>query len=127
LFACHSKENSLRGAALVCGNDMLEPEDLLNRVAKTIEAAAAGIALVTFHNGRPLVCGHGAGAGVGEQVNEHIVSREQKHVVVSGGEQSLALSACGPADGFYTLDAKRFNDRADRHGAPQTCASPAGA
>ena len=52
--------------------------------AEAVEAAAAGIAFVAFHDGRPLMRGHGAGAGVGEQVDQDVVGGKQEQVVVRG-------------------------------------------
>jgi predicted RNA-binding protein len=37
------------------------------------------------------VGGHGSGAGVGEQVNEHVVGFEQEQVVMGGAQQLGAL------------------------------------
>jgi hypothetical protein len=59
-------------------------EDFLNGRLKAIEAAAAGIAFVAFHDGGPLMRGHGSGAGIGEQVDEDIVCGEKEQVVVRG-------------------------------------------
>ena len=111
-LAHHAEEDALGGAALVGGDDVLVAEDILNGGAELLEAAAAGVTLVAFHDGRPLVGGHGAGAGVGEQVDEDIVGRQQEKVVVRGAEQLLALRAGGPVDGFDALDAEWFDDRA---------------
>jgi hypothetical protein len=91
-------------------------EDVLDGVAEADEAAAAGIALVAFHDGGPLVGGHGAGAGVGEQVDEDVVGREQEHVVVRGFEELFALGAGGPADGLDAFDAEGLDDGADGQG-----------
>ena len=84
LLAGHAEEDALGGAALVRGDDVLVAEDVLDGIFEAVEAAAAGVALVAFHDGGPLVGGHGAGAGVGEQIDEHIVGREQEEVVVRG-------------------------------------------
>src|SRR5579872_3505945 len=81
LAAHHVEQNALRGPALVGGNDVTKAENVAHRVAQVIEAAAAGIAFVAFHNGGPLLRGHGAGSRIGQQVNEHGVSRELKQVV----------------------------------------------
>jgi hypothetical protein len=93
------------------GDNVLVPEDVLHGVAELIEAAAAGVAFVAFHNGRPLVGGHGSGAGIGEQVDEDIVGGEEKKIVAGGAEQLLALHAGGPANRFDAFDAERFDDR----------------
>ena len=82
LLAGDAEEDALGGAALVGGDDVRVAEDVLHGVAEAIEAAAAGIALVAFHDGGPLMGGHGAGAGVGEEVDEDVVGREQEEVVV---------------------------------------------
>ena len=116
LAAGDSEENALGGAALVRGDHVLVAEDVLDGVAEADEAAAAGVALVAFHDRGPLVRGHGAGAGVGEQVDEDVVGREQEQVVVRGAEEFFALGAGGPADGLDGLDAEGLDDGADGHG-----------
>src|SRR4051812_36901793 len=68
---------------------------------------------------------HRASAGVGEQVNQYIIGRKKKHIVMSRGKELLALSACGPADGLDALDTERLNDGADGHGAPRQRQTPA--
>ena len=83
---------------------------------KRVEAAAAGVAFVAFHDRGPLVRGHGAGAGIGEQVDQDIVGGQQEQVVVRGVEQLLALGAGCPAQGFDALDAEGFDDGFDGHG-----------
>jgi hypothetical protein len=116
LLAGHAEQNALGGAPLVRGDHMLIAEDVLDGVAEAIEAAAAGVALVTLHDRSPLPRGHRAGARVGQQVDEHIVGGKQKQVVVGGPQQLFALFARGPADRFHTLDAKWFDDRLTWHG-----------
>ena len=66
-------------------------EDFLDGIFEAVEAAAAGVAFVAFHDGGPLVRGHGAGAGIGEQVDQDIVGGQKEQVVVRGFEQLLAL------------------------------------
>ncbi len=111
-FAHHAEQNALGGSALVGGDDVLVAEDILDRRAELLEAAAAGVAFVPFHDGRPLVSGHGSGAGIGEQVDEDIVGGEEEEVVVRGAEQLLALRAGGAANGFDAFDAEGFDDGA---------------
>ena len=91
-------------------------KDALHGVAEAKVAAAAGIALIAFHDGSPLVGRHGAGAGVGQQVNEDIVGQEKEQVVVGGLQQMFAIFALGPVDGLDTLDAEWLDDGMDGHG-----------
>ena len=116
LLAGHAEEDALGGASLMRGDDVAVAEDVLDGILEAVEAAAAGVAFVAFHDGGPLVGGHGSGAGVGEQVDEDIVGGEQEKVVVGGFEKLLALFAGGPADGFDALDAEGFDDGFDGHG-----------
>ena len=116
LFAHHAEEDALGGAALVGRDDVLVAENILHRSAELLEAAAAGITLIAFHHGRPLVGGHGAGAGIGEQVDEDIVGGQEKEVVVGGAEQSLALGAGRPVDGLDGFDAEGLDDGAGHGG-----------
>ena len=110
-----TKENAFSGAALMGWDHAPVPEDGLNGIAEVVEAATAGIALIAFHHGGPLVRGHGAGPGVGQQVDEHVIRGKQEDVEVGCGEDLLALGACGPVDGLDTLDAEGLDDGAERH------------
>ena len=65
--------------------------------------------------------GHGAGAGVGEQVDEDVVGGEEEEVVVGGFEELFALGAGGPADGLDALDAEWLDDGFDGHDAFLNC------
>ncbi len=115
-FTRDSEENALCGAALVRGDDMLVTEDVLDGIPETIEAAAAGITFIAFHDGGPLMRGHGAGAGVSEEVDENVVGGEEKKIVMRGLEKFFALRAGRPADGLDALDAKGFDDGFGLHG-----------
>ena len=73
------------------------------------EAARAGVALVALHDGAPLARRHGAGAGIGEPVDEHVLGAELEDVQLARPQQPLALGAGGHADGFDALDAEGFD------------------
>jgi len=45
---------------------------------------SAGVTLIAFHDCRPLVRGHGARAGVREEVNQDIIGRKEEKVVIGG-------------------------------------------
>ena len=91
-FLAHATEqDALGGTALVRGDDVAIAEDVLDGSAKLVEAAAAGVAFVAFHDGGPLVGGHGAGAGIGEEVDEHVIGVEEEEIVVGVAEVLLAL------------------------------------
>jgi hypothetical protein len=79
LSAGDPKQNALGGAALVRGNDVFVAENVLDGILKRSNAAA-GLAFVAFHDGRPLVGGHSAGAGVGEQVDQDIIGGRRKRL-----------------------------------------------
>src|SRR5271165_6084212 len=64
LLAHHAEQNAFGGTALVCWDDVLIAEDVLDRVAEVIEAAAARVALVAHHHRSPLPRGHRSGTGV---------------------------------------------------------------
>ncbi len=81
-----------------------------------IEAAAARIAFVAFHNGGPLLRGHRAGSRIGQQVNEHGISRKLEQVVAGGPQKSFPLPPGGPVDWFHALDAKGLDDGVGAHG-----------
>ena len=115
LFAGDAEENALGGAALVRGNDVLVADNVLDGVAETIVAAAAGVALVAFHDGGPLVSRHRPGAGVGEQIDEHIIGVQEEQVVMRGFQQLFALGAGCPANWLDALDPKGLDDGSYGH------------
>ena len=86
LLAHDVEEQALGGAALVRRKHVRVAGNVLDRALEAIEAGAAGVALIAFHDAGPLMCGHGAGAGVGEQIDEHVVGVEQEKVVVSSAQ-----------------------------------------
>jgi len=57
---------------------------------------------------------HGAGAGIGEQVNENVGCGEKKDIVVCGTKKRFTLAARGPADRLDALKAEWLDDGA-RH------------
>jgi len=116
LLARDAQEDALRGASLMRGNHVLVAEDLLDGFFEMIEALAAGVTLVAFHDAGPLVSGHRAGAGVGEQIDQHIFGGKEEEIVKSGFEQFFALAASGPSDGFDALNPEWFDDGLDGHG-----------
>jgi hypothetical protein len=86
LFAGDSEQDALGGASLVRGDYVLVAEDLLDGFFEVIEAFAAGVTLVAFHDAGPLVGRHCSRAGVGEQVDENVFGGKQKEVVERGLE-----------------------------------------
>ena len=119
LLAGDAEEDALGGTSLMRGDDVAVAEDILNRIPEAVEAAAAGVAFVALHDRGPLVRGHGSGAGVGEEVDEDIVGRQEEEVVVGGFEELLALWAGGPVKRFDAFDAEGFDDGFDGHGGSQ--------
>jgi hypothetical protein len=59
------------------------------------ERTAAGVALVAGHDRRPLLRRHRAGAGVGQQVDHHVLGAHQEQVVVRRGEHAHAFVGGG--------------------------------
>ena len=114
----YAEQDALGGASLMGRNDVLVAENILHRIAETDVAAAARVALVSFHDRSPLIGGHRSGAGIGQQINKDIIRREKKQVVVRVAQELFAFFARGPADGLNTLDTKRLDNGADRHSAP---------
>jgi len=120
-FASDPEEDAFGGTALVGGDDVGVSDDVVHGRTEAIEAATSCVALVAFHYGRPLMGGHGAGAGVRQQVNEDVVGGEEEKVVMGGFEKLFALGAGCPADRFDALDAERFDDCFNGHGAFLNC------
>src|SRR5581483_11857461 len=110
LLAHDAEQNALGGAPLVSGNHMMIAKDVLDGLTEVIKALASGIALVALHNGSPLIGGHGAGTGIGKQIDQHVFGGKQEKIVEGRFEQFFALAASGPADRLDRLDAERLDD-----------------
>ena len=54
-LAHHAEQNAFRRSPLVRGNHVTVAEDVLDRIAKVVEAAAPGVAFITLDQRRPLV------------------------------------------------------------------------
>jgi hypothetical protein len=91
---------------------MAVAEDFLDGTLEAMEAFAAGVAFVAFHDRGPLMRGHGSGAGIGEQVDQNVGGGKKEQVVVSGFEQLFPFFAGGPVNAF---DAEWFDDGFDGH------------
>ena len=77
-IAHHREQDPLGGATLVGRDDVLEAGDVVDRVAEAEVRRAAGVGLVSAHHPAPLVRAHGTGAGVGEQVDDHVVRAQRR-------------------------------------------------
>jgi hypothetical protein len=82
----------------------------LNNTLKSKKTFATGIRFIAAHYGCPLLGGHSAGAGIGEQVEQHIDSAKLEQVVSSALEQKFTLLGCSASEWLNAFDPERFND-----------------
>ena len=75
------EQDLLGGAALMRRDHVLEGEELADGVEEDEPGRRAGVALVAVLDRGPLVAGHRAGAGVGEEVDEDVGGVEAEDVV----------------------------------------------
>jgi hypothetical protein len=115
LFAHRREQHFFSSPALVRGHKKLHAGDVLDDFLQPVKTARSRITFVTFHDGAPLARRHGAGAGVGEPVNQHVFGAQLEHVEFGGFQQLLALRPGGHADRLDTFDAKRL-DQGFGHG-----------
>ncbi len=124
LVAHDGEEDPLGSSALMGRDDVLEAGDVLDRVAEAEPAGASRIRLVAAHDAAPLLGAHCAGAGVGEEVDDHVFGAQLEDVVAGLGDHLLSLLACGHLDLLDHFDAERLDDRLE-HGASRChCAPP---
>ena len=116
LLAHHVEQNAFGRASLMGRDHMLIAKDVLDGVAKMVEAPAAGVAFVPQHDRRPLLGRHRARARIGKQVDQHVVGGKEKQVVVRGAQKLFAFFAGRPANRFDALDAKWLDDGFGQHG-----------
>jgi hypothetical protein len=105
------EEDALGRPALVGGHEVGVAGQVPDHRLEPVEAAGPGVALVAEHDGRPLPGAHGAGARVGEPVEEHVLGPELENVELGGGEEIFPLDAGGHADGLDRLDPERLDER----------------
>ena len=77
-FSTVSEEDSLGGASLVRGDDVPQAGDVPHRGLEAVEGVRAGVGFVAAHHAGPLVLGHRSGAGVGQQIDQHLIGPERK-------------------------------------------------
>src|SRR5258708_23769453 len=109
-LAQDGKQDSFGSSALMGGNDVAESGEGADGVLEPVPALAAGVGFVATHHGRPLFGGHGAGAGVGEEIDQDIAGVNEEQVVAGLLEETIALAGRSLAERFNTLDAEWFDD-----------------
>ena len=102
------EQDAFRGPALVCGDQVFERHQVFHRLFETVERRAAGVGFVALHDRAPLPGAHAGGAGIGQQVDQHVIRVQCEQVVVSSLDALFPLLAGGHADGFYGFDSKGF-------------------
>ena len=105
------EKDVLGRAALVCRDDVGHAEEFLDGGFELVERTGARIALVAHHEGGPLAVGHGAGAGIGQEVDVNLLGLELKNVVMRFFEPLLALLTGAAADRLDHLDLPGFGER----------------
>ena len=75
-LAGHGEQDALGGAALVSRDHVAEAGEVVHRLFQAEKGLAAGVRFVAAHDGGPLLGGHGAGAGVGEEVDQDVARAE---------------------------------------------------
>ena len=111
------KEHVLRAPPLVGGQDVREPRDPLNGIAKPGERPAPGVGLVPFHERRPLGLGHRPGPGVGEEVHVHVIARQVECVVPRLAKPALPFPSRQKSDRLDDLDLVRLRPPRVVHGS----------
>ena len=105
------EKHILSRTTLVGRDNVVEARQARDGLFQFEERACAGVTLIAHHQRCPLAVGHSAGAGVGQQVDVHLLGTEHKHIVLGSCEPLFALCACGFADGLYHLNLPRFCKR----------------
>ena len=108
-----AEEDLFRGTSLVGGDDVLVGEEVPHRVTEQVVGRRARVGLVAVLDGGPLVAAHGAGPGVGEQVDQHVLGVQLEEVVVRLGGLGAALGGGRHAERLHAVDAERLDDGAE--------------
>lgn len=119
-FAAYEfEEDAFAGAALVGGQYVFESCEFAELFFECVPAFCAGVGFVAAHDTGPLEAAHGAGSGVGEQVDEDVFGADEEDVVSGVIEDFLAFIGGRHSDWFNDLDTEGFDD--GFHGACQSC------
>jgi hypothetical protein len=91
-------------------DNMLKRHQLSHSRFKPFKRRTSGVRFIAFYNCTPLTGAHAAGARVGEQIDNHILRIEFKHIVISRFDKGFALGAGSHFDGFNRFNAEWFDD-----------------
>jgi len=92
-------------------NDVPKPGEAMDNTFKPEETLTAGVRFIAAHHCGPLLGGHGAGAGIGKQIKQHIAGAKLEQVVSGLLEQDLALFGGGTSERLDAFDPERLDDR----------------
>ena len=98
-LAHHGEQDAFGRASLVGGNHVAEAGQLVGRALQAEEALAAGVGFVAAHHGGPLLGGHGAGARIGQQIDQDVARVDEEQVVAGlfAGSSRAPRAWCGAA------------------------------
>ena len=111
LAADDREQDRLGRPSLVGRDDVTERHQLAHSRLEPVVGRGAGIGLVAPHHGRPLLRAHRAGAGIGQQVDDHVVGVDREQVPARFLEQRPPLGGRREPDRLHHLDPERLDDR----------------
>ena len=104
------EQNLLRAAPLVGGNGIGIADNLFDLFAQMLIVTRPGVGFVAHHQPGPLMVAHRAGAGVGQQVDIHVLAIEQKRVIARLFQRFDAIVKSGHTNVFDHFNAERLRD-----------------
>ena len=107
------EKDALGCAPLMGWDDVPEGEELAHRLEEAEPGRRPGVALVAVLDRGPLVSGHGSGAGIGEQIDEHVLRPQREQVVPGLAYLPAPLVGGGHPQWLDGVDAERLDDRAE--------------
>ena len=112
----HITVNRIRSAARpwCVGIMWVNPVRSSTTAFKPKKALASRVGFVAAHHGRPLAGRHGAGAGIGEKIDQNVGSAQFKQVISGLFEKTFALISRRAPQRLDTLDAERLDDSLHR-------------
>jgi hypothetical protein len=81
-----------------------------NRLLEEVKAPRTRVAFITDHHSAPLGSGHRRRTAISQEVDKDVVGVDEEGVVVSGGENRIALFGSRPANRLDNFDAKRLDN-----------------
>src|SRR6185295_8329230 len=109
-----AEQDPLRRPSLVGGQDLRQTGQLAHPRLEAKPRPAAGVGLVAALERGPLAVRHRSGAGIGKQVDQHVLGADFEKIPARPIQNPRPFLTAGDPNRLYTLDAERLEKNSRR-------------